>query len=247
MKRRNSAAVLAWGVPLVAMLGAAAVTSDVDVFAPPTLAHEALPYGSVPAAPEPPPPSATTVTVPRLTPAITPRAAPTTTLVASHPPGAGTRLAVVASGTARPAPSEPPATEDAQSIAPQATEYILDIPAIDLSVPVVSGDQAEIDAGNVTAVDWTAYDYPASCLPGEPCTVWLAGHRTTHGAVFARLPELTVGVPITIHFQGHDYAYTVNAVDTVPGSAPPSVIHGALVLQTSVPGDRRLLIYADGV
>ena len=48
------------------------------------------------------------------------------------------------------------------------------------------------------------------CLPGDGCTVWLAGHRSTHQAVFARLPEITAGTPDRhpfpwpdLHLRGH--------------------------------------------
>ena len=127
---------------------------------------------------------------------------------------------------------------------PPTTEYVLDIQSIGLHEPVVTGDQDEIDQGHVTAVDWSAEGYPTSCRPGDGCTVWLAGHRSTHQAVFARLPEITAGSPIEIHFDGRAYAYTVTDVVSVPGSSPPSVIHGDLILQTSAAGGQRILIYA---
>ena len=116
--------------------------------------------------------------------------------------------------------------------------------SIDLYEPVVAGEQDEIDQGHVTAVDWSAGGYPTSCRPGDGCTVWLAGHRSTHQAVFARLPEITTGSPIEIHVDGRAHAYVVTDVVTVPGSSPPSVIHGDLVLQTSAPGGQRILVYA---
>ena len=138
---------------------------------------------------------------------------------------------------------------DAQTVVPtvveQTSEYVLDIPFIDLHEPVISGGQDEIDQGSVTAVDWSSEGYPASCLPGDGCTVWLAGHRTTNDAVFARVPELAAGAVVQIHFRGQIYTYTVTESVTVPGSSPPSVIAGDLVLQTSAPGDQRVLIYAE--
>jgi len=48
-------------------------------------------------------------------------------------------------------------------------------PAIGLDVPVVTGLRPQVDAGYVV-------DYGK--LPG----IWLAGHRTTHGAVFHNSP-----------------------------------------------------------
>jgi LPXTG-site transpeptidase (sortase) family protein len=144
--------------------------------------------------------------------------------------------------------TSPPATDTAvvepPTSAPPTQEYVLDIASLDLHEPIVAGEQDEIDQGHVTAVDWSSEGYPTSCLPGDGCTVWLAGHRSTHQAVFARLPEITAGSLIEIHFHGQTYTYAVTGVVTVPGSAPPSVIHGDLVLQTSAPGGQRILVYA---
>jgi len=143
-----------------------------------------------------------------------------------------------------PQPSDTVGVDERQTTTPSTQEYVLDIPAIDLHEHVVAGDQDEIDQGHVTAVDWSSRGYPTSCRPGDGCTVWLAGHRSTHQAVFARLPEITAGNSIEIHFEGEAYAFMVTGVVTVPGSSPPSVIHGDLVLQTSAPSGQRILIYA---
>lgn len=246
MKRRRTAAILAWVVPLVPVVGAAALPSDVDFSAPPILVHQAPSTNTTTTEVHPRSPAVTApASPPRLIERFAPPPEQATSAVAAHSPVAGTQPTVA--DVAAPPSSEPSATDDAKAVAQQADEYVLDIPFIELSQPVVSGDQTEIDEGKVTAVDWTAYGYPASCLPGDGCTVWLAGHRTTHGAVFARLPELTIGVPIVIHFHGRLYSYSVTSVVTVPGSAPPSVISGDLVLQTSAPGDQRILIHADEV
>jgi LPXTG-site transpeptidase (sortase) family protein len=173
---------------------------------------------------------------------------------ASAPPSVRTTVAgsptssIVAQAGPTPVPTSPPPTDlvvvEVPASAPPTTEYVLDIQSIDLHEPVVAGDQDEIDQGHVTAVDWSAEGYPTSCRPGDGCTVWLAGHRSTHQAVFARVPEIAPGSPIEIHFAGRTYAYTVTDVVTVPGSSPPSVIHGDLVLQTSAPGGQRILVYA---
>ena len=108
-----------------------------------------------------------------------------------------------------PSPSTTPAATDAPVVAEHVDDFVLDIPSIALSAEFVAGDQTQIDQGMVTAVDWTARGFPASCLPGDGCTIWLAGHRSTHGAVFARLPELTVGAA--------DHASSSTASTTVRG------------------------------
>ena len=192
---------------------------------PPAPATTARAEPPRPAMPSPPPAVPTSVAT-GLPP---PTAA---TIVQAHPPSGET------------SPSSDTNVVEVSTSAPAPQEYVLDIESIDLHEPVVAGDQDEINQGYVTAVDWSSEGYPASCRPDDGCTVWLAGHRSTHGAVFARLPDVTVGDGVEIHFQGLAHAYTVAEVVTVPGSSPPSVIHGDLVLQTSAPGGQRILIYA---
>lgn len=244
MQRRRSA-LLAWAIPFVALLAAAAVPSDVDLSVSPIFAQHSSPTTAASA--EVPALAATTpASLPFLPAVLSPPSVQATSTIETTAPDNATTPAVVAQEPVPPPPSETSSTE-AQPAARGANEYVLEIPSIELSEPVVAGDQAELDQGAVTAVDWSAQGYPASCLPGEGCTVWLAGHRTTHGAVFARLPELGIGDPIAIHFHGQRFSYTVTSVADVPGSAAPAVITGDLVLQTSLPGDRRLLIYADSV
>ena len=127
-------------------------------------------------------------------------APPDRTTVAARPPtSAGVAPANLPSVTTSP-PAPDTVVVETPTTAPQ--EYVLDIESIDLHEPVVAGGQDEIDQGFVTAVDWSFRGYPASCLPGAGCTVWLAGHRSTHQAVFARLPEIAAGALIEIHFHG---------------------------------------------
>jgi len=234
--------VLAWALPFAALTAAAAVPSDQEVLSQVLVA---------------PATSTTFVTRPFVRPAvrdatapeIRPRAAvasvPSSERVirAAEPPvPPATDVALTVTDVA---PSVAAAsTTETPPVVPPTDDYELDIPAIELAQPVVPGGQAEIDQGHVTAVDWSAFGFPASCSPGDGCTVWLAAHRSTHGAVFARLPELAAGAQIVIHFHGLTFVYTVTSVETVPGTAPPSVIHGDLVLQTSAPHNRRILVYA---
>jgi LPXTG-site transpeptidase (sortase) family protein len=228
--------IIASDIALIAALGAFVVPTDMSV--PAKRAHESLSPVAEPTVAPPSTPATTTRA------ASTPDAAPRGVSTSSPPPDRviPDRADPVA---AAPPSSAPPIVVEAHPVVEQTSEYVLDIPYIDLREPVIGGGQDEIDQGGVTAVDWSSQGYPSSCLPGEGCTVWLAGHRTTHDAVFARLPELTVGVAVAIHFHGQTYAYTVTGAVTVPGSSPPSVIVGDLVLQTSAPGDQRVLIYAE--
>ena len=100
----------------------------------------------------------------------------------------------------------------------------LDVNAIGLHEPIVKGGQAEIDAGHVVDVD----------LPG----IWLAGHRTTDGGVFRNLPLLRVGDQVC----AYSTCWTVFEVRVVPHSMTITAELAPLVLQTSWPGDRDLLV-----
>ena len=130
------------------------------------------------------------------------------------------------------------------SIAPFADFFVLDIAQIGLWQAVVQGGQRELDAGRVTAIDWSSYGFPTSCMPGEGCTVWLGGHRSSHGSVFARIPELAAGSIVDIHYHGEVFRYTVESAAITGIRAPTSVIRGDLVVQTSLSNARRLLVYA---
>lgn len=103
------------------------------------------------------------------------------------------------------------------------------VPRLGIDQPVVAGGQAEIDQGQVVDVE---------SLPGY----WLAGHRTSHGSVFARLPEARVGDEV-------DYAgqrYVVVRIVTEPHLWPVQYL-GPLVLQTSLggPADPVLLVVCE--
>jgi len=103
----------------------------------------------------------------------------------------------------------------------------LDYDAVGIHHSVVRGGQAQIDAGNVVDVDG---------LPG----IWLAGHRTTHGSVFAHLVDAKVGDRVCVY----STCFTVFDLMVVPGSYVVTRELAPLVLQTSLPYDQRLLVLA---
>ena len=56
---------------------------------------------------------------------------------------------------------------------------------------IVRGGQAQIDQGNVVAMN--------DCTPSmRGCPVWLAGHRSTHGSVFAQVANLQPGDTVSV-------------------------------------------------
>lgn len=77
------------------------------------------------------------------------------------------------------------------------------IPSTGLRQSVVTGGQSAIDAGNV--VDITGW-----CGPGPR---WFAGHRSTHGSVFASLPRgLKVGNHVVVYENGQAKDYVVTSI-----------------------------------
>ena len=118
----------------------------------------------------------------------------------------------------------------------------LSIPAIGVNRVIVIGGQRQLDAGNV--VNYTEGGRPL-CWPDQGCIVYIAGHRTSHGAVFNKVPTIEMGSQITITHGGVTYAYTV--VDKVIQSRTnlaPDFFRGDLMVQTSWTATTSMLVYA---
>ena len=98
-----------------------------------------------------------------------------------------------------------------------------------ISQPIVSGGQAVIDAGKVAA----------------PYPNLLAGHRSSHGSVFANLPNVAVGATFwTTGYQGKALQrWQVVARRVVPDGTAMPIVGWPLVLQTSLVGNLNLLLF----
>ena len=72
------------------------------------------------------------------------------------------------------------------------------IPSISYECPLYSGTQATIDAGAATWVSQPASVTTLATHVGGPGTIWLAGHRTSHGGSFAAMPDLVDGAVVTL-------------------------------------------------
>ena len=83
------------------------------------------------------------------------------------------------------------------------------IPDIAYTCPVYAGGQSMIDAGFVTLVTDAGVNPVLATRPGEPGTLWLAGHRTTHGAAFSQVPSLADGALVTVSSGGVTATYRV--------------------------------------
>jgi len=95
-------------------------------------------------------------------------------------------------------------------------------PAAFVITDIVAGWIPEIDQGLIVLIE--------GCPPGPGCPfTWLAAHRTTHGAPFARVPELQPGDVVAV--VGYRYVVTSNQlVCCVWQEFSPSA---TLTLQTS--------------
>ena len=102
----------------------------------------------------------------------------------------------------------------------------VDFDDIGLHEPIVKGGQREIDQGHVVDVTW---------LPG----IWLAGHHSTHGAVFRNLGEADIGDRVCAYSK----CFIVFNIIVVSESYQVTGALAPLVMQTSWFG-RILLVLA---
>ena len=86
------------------------------------------------------------------------------------------------------------------------------------------GGQRQIDQGYVVEVD----------LPGT----WLAGHRTTHGAVFANLPRARVGDLVSVRGR----TCRVTGIVVWPFGRLALARIADVVMQTSLPNGNLLVL-----
>jgi LPXTG-site transpeptidase (sortase) family protein len=126
-----------------------------------------------------------------------------------------------------------PATPSVGSAGP-AEEMVLEIPRLGLRRIVPDGATvAQLQRYGVGHISWTAFppaepvDVPGQLLQTavtadpatrqqiESGTVGIAGHRTTYGAPFFRLGDLTPGDAIVLQYAGRRYVYRMEQRLTV--------------------------------
>lgn len=117
------------------------------------------------------------------------------------------------------------------------------VPRLGLSKIVVNGtDAAELRKG--------PGHYIGSYLPGQGQLIYIAGHRTTFSAPFARIDELRPGDPITLEVPYGTFLYRVRAHVIVPADDVARLqTHGReqLALQACHPrffATQRYIVYA---
>jgi sortase A len=117
-----------------------------------------------------------------------------TTTTTAAPPSTTEPSPTVAT-TAAPATTQEPADGDSVGI--------IDIPKIGLSAAVVQGV-------NVDDLRQGPGHYPGTPLPGQAGNAAIAGHRTTYGAPFGDLDQLSKGDEITVQTLQGTFKYTVD-------------------------------------
>lgn len=130
--------------------------------------------------------------------------------------------------------------------------FVLSAPSIALNVTAQPGQQSVIDQQNGVAL----YTPLTTGTVGGPGTLWVVGHRTTHGAVFNKVPSLVPGDVIDLIDDSGSYQYVVSRVLVVNEADWASQVNihdtsrSTLILQTSHPERRlRYLIeaFANGI
>lgn len=124
---------------------------------------------------------------------------------------------------------------------------VVTAPTIGLSATARPGLQDVID----TKLGVAVYTPLTTGTVGGPGTVWLAGHRTTYGSVFNKVPSLVAGDPVVLIDDNGSHEYIVSRLLIVSESGWQSQVDiydsslSRLILQTSHPDHRlRYLIEA---
>jgi sortase A len=127
---------------------------------------------------------------------------------------------------------------------------VIEIPKIQLEKIIVQGANPEQLAKGPGHV-------PSTTMPGQPGTFGVSGHRTTHGAPFYRLNELSRGDTITIVTRYAIYTYKVTHLQVVAPTAievldnvrgPDGKLKAQVVLTTCNPrfsAAQRLIVFGD--
>ncbi len=95
-------------------------------------------------------------------------------------------------------PTEPPVA-NRSTCRTDLGEPVMTITMADItySCPVFAGGQATLDSGAATMISVDELSTVLAKHPGDAGTIWIAGHRTSHGGAFAAVPDLAIGSLVT--------------------------------------------------
>jgi sortase (surface protein transpeptidase) len=83
------------------------------------------------------------------------------------------------------------------------------MPDIGYWCPVYAGGQSVIDAGVATVITARESSFPLAAGPGAPGTLWITGHRASHGGPFAGVPDLADGAIVTVSDPNGGASYVI--------------------------------------
>jgi sortase (surface protein transpeptidase) len=101
---------------------------------------------------------------------------------------------------ARVDPPLPPAGPNESSCRADLPDAVMNIVIADIGYvcPLYPGGQEMLDAGAATIISDPVLASTLAVQPGDPGTLWVAGHRASHGGPFAAIPTLSIGALVTI-------------------------------------------------
>ena len=140
-------------------------------------------------------------------PIVEPTTAPTAELAVETPVEVASAGPVPA---AAPAPAQA-APANQSGCRTDLARSVMTIEMLDIgySCPVYAGGQSTIDSGAVTLITDQGSSPLLATHPGDSGTLWIAAHRTSHGAAFAAVPDLADGAIITVSDGGRTASYRV--------------------------------------
>jgi sortase (surface protein transpeptidase) len=83
------------------------------------------------------------------------------------------------------------------------------MPDISYWCPVYAGGQSVIDAGVATVITAEDSSLPLAASPGVAGTLWITGHRASHGGPFASVPDLDDGAIVTVSDGNTSASYVI--------------------------------------
>ena len=101
-------------------------------------------------------------------------------------------------GVSIPAPAVEPVNQS--TCRTDLPDRLMTITMADISYtcPVYDGGQVALNSGAVVLISVAALSTVLAGHPGDAGTLWIAGHRTSHGAAFAAVPDLADGAIVTV-------------------------------------------------
>jgi len=115
--------------------------------------------------------------------------------------------------------TSPETTETSSTVAAPAVRRTPTGEAVAIiRIPKIGLEKAVVEGTSVEALKKGPGHYPTTPMPGEPGNAAIAGHRTTYGAPFYRLDELSPGDRIEVTTKQGEFVYRVRETRIVKPS-----------------------------